>query len=53
MTRSAALCGYVIEHGRIELEGSAAGLLADSRVRKAYLGEAAVSSPSVAPTLAG
>ncbi|GAC1654556.1 MAG: ABC transporter ATP-binding protein [Gemmatimonadaceae bacterium] len=32
---------YVIEHGRIEIEGSAAALKADPRVRAAYLGEGA------------
>ena len=31
--------GYVMESGRITLADSAAGLLADSRVRQAYLGE--------------
>jgi len=30
--------GYVLEAGRITVEGSAADLLADERVRKAYLG---------------
>jgi branched-chain amino acid transport system ATP-binding protein len=30
--------GYVIENGRIALEGSAAALLGDPRVREAYLG---------------
>jgi branched-chain amino acid transport system ATP-binding protein len=33
--------GYVIEHGRIELEGPAAQLRDDPRVRAAYLGEGA------------
>lgn len=33
--------GYVIEHGRIELEGAAHALKSDPRVRAAYLGEAA------------
>jgi len=33
--------GYVIEHGRIELEGPAATLESDPRVRAAYLGESA------------
>ena len=33
--------GYVIEHGRIELEGPAATLMTDPRVRAAYLGEGA------------
>ena len=33
--------GYVIEHGRIELEGPAADLQNDPRVRAAYLGESA------------
>jgi branched-chain amino acid transport system ATP-binding protein len=32
---------YVIEHGRIELEGPARSLRNDPRVRAAYLGEAA------------
>ncbi|HOX31410.1 MAG TPA: ABC transporter ATP-binding protein [Spirochaetales bacterium] len=32
--------GYVLETGRITLQGSGAELLADDRVRKAYLGEA-------------
>jgi branched-chain amino acid transport system ATP-binding protein len=31
--------GYVMESGRITLADSAAGLLADPRVRQAYLGE--------------
>jgi branched-chain amino acid transport system ATP-binding protein len=31
--------GYVIEHGRIEVEGPAATLRTDPRVRAAYLGE--------------
>ena len=30
--------GYVLENGRIELSGSGPGLLADDRVRQAYLG---------------
>jgi branched-chain amino acid transport system ATP-binding protein len=30
--------GYVIEYGRIEVEGPAATLRTDSRVRAAYLG---------------
>ncbi|HKB92551.1 MAG TPA: ABC transporter ATP-binding protein [Opitutaceae bacterium] len=30
--------GYVIEHGRIEIEGPASELLADPRVQNAYLG---------------
>ena len=34
--------GYVIEHGRIELEGPAAELQNDPRVRAAYLGESSV-----------
>ncbi len=33
-----AVRGYVLENGRIVLEGSGADLLADDRVRKAYLG---------------
>jgi branched-chain amino acid transport system ATP-binding protein len=32
---------YVIEHGKIELEGPAASLRDDPRVRAAYLGEGA------------
>jgi branched-chain amino acid transport system ATP-binding protein len=32
---------YVIEHGKIELEGPAKALRDDPRVREAYLGEAA------------
>ncbi|MFQ3547591.1 MAG: ABC transporter ATP-binding protein, partial [Termitinemataceae bacterium] len=32
--------GYVLETGRITLSGSGKDLLADDRVRKAYLGEA-------------
>jgi branched-chain amino acid transport system ATP-binding protein len=32
--------GYVLETGRITLQGSGQELLADDRVRKAYLGEA-------------
>jgi branched-chain amino acid transport system ATP-binding protein len=32
---------YVIEHGRIELEGPARSLRNDPRVRAAYLGEVA------------
>jgi branched-chain amino acid transport system ATP-binding protein len=36
----AADYGYVLETGRISLEGPGAELLADDRVRKAYLGEA-------------
>ncbi|GAC1446852.1 MAG: ABC transporter ATP-binding protein [Pyrinomonadaceae bacterium] len=35
--------GYVIEHGRIEIEGAADALLSDSRVRAAYLGENAAA----------
>lgn len=31
--------GYVIEHGRIEIEGPARELLADARVQRAYLGQ--------------
>ena len=31
--------GYVLETGRIALTGPASQLLADERVRKAYLGE--------------
>ena len=31
--------GYVMETGKIALQGSAADLLRDERVRKAYLGE--------------
>ncbi|RKH82769.1 hypothetical protein D7Y13_42855 [Corallococcus praedator] len=30
--------GYVLENGRIELEGPAADLLTNDRVRQAYLG---------------
>ena len=30
--------GYVLENGRIVLEGSGAELLADQRLKKAYLG---------------
>ena len=30
--------GYVLENGRLVLEGGSAGLLADPRVKKAYLG---------------
>ncbi|MFI5336967.1 MAG: ABC transporter ATP-binding protein [Opitutales bacterium] len=33
--------GYVIEHGRIEIEGPARELLADPRVQRAYLGHGA------------
>ncbi len=33
--------GYVIEHGKIEIEGSAESLRNDPRVKAAYLGEAA------------
>lgn len=36
----AAHYGYVLETGRITLQGPGAELLADDRVRKAYLGEA-------------
>jgi branched-chain amino acid transport system ATP-binding protein len=36
----AAHYGYVLETGRITLEGAGRELLADDRVRKAYLGEA-------------
>ena len=32
---------YVMESGRITLSGESAALLADSRVREAYLGEEA------------
>jgi branched-chain amino acid transport system ATP-binding protein len=35
---SAADRGYVIDHGRIVLEGSAAELAADKRVADTYLG---------------
>jgi branched-chain amino acid transport system ATP-binding protein len=35
--------GFVIEHGRIELEGPAAALRDDPRVRASYLGEAAAA----------
>ncbi len=40
--------GYVLENGRVVLADSAAGLLADDRVRQAYLGEdvAAVGDPA-------
>jgi branched-chain amino acid transport system ATP-binding protein len=34
--------GYVLETGRITLEGAGKDLLADDRVRSAYLGEAAI-----------
>jgi branched-chain amino acid transport system ATP-binding protein len=30
--------GYVLENGRIELEGAGADLLTNDRVRQAYLG---------------
>jgi branched-chain amino acid transport system ATP-binding protein len=33
--------GYVVQTGRIVLEGSAASLLADPAIRDAYLGQAA------------
>lgn len=36
--------GYVMETGAIVLEGPAAGLLSDARVREAYLGAAAADS---------
>jgi branched-chain amino acid transport system ATP-binding protein len=36
--------GYVIEHGRIELQGSAAALAQDPRVRASYLGQGAADS---------
>jgi len=36
--------GYVTEHGRVELEGNAHQLLADARVREAYLGAAIAST---------
>lgn len=38
--------GYVIESGRIKLKGTGAGLLADQRVRDAYLG----TSPAIDET---
>jgi ABC-type lipopolysaccharide export system ATPase subunit len=34
-----ARCGYVIETGRVVLEGAALTLLADERVRRVYWGE--------------
>jgi branched-chain amino acid transport system ATP-binding protein len=40
--------GFVIEHGRIELEGPAAELQRDPRVRAAYLGGGA-RKPDRAP----
>lgn len=36
--------GYVIEHGRIEVEGAASTLQTDPRVRAAYLGEGGVAA---------
>lgn len=36
--------GYVIEHGCIEIEGPAEQLLADPRIRAAYLGEGGAST---------
>jgi branched-chain amino acid transport system ATP-binding protein len=38
---SVADYGYVIEHGKIEIEGPAAELRADPRVQAAYLGHVA------------
>lgn len=37
-----AHCGYVLQTGRVVLEGPAEALLGDERVRDAYLGGAAV-----------
>ena len=39
MALSIANRGYVLETGRVVLEGSAAELLANPQVRAAYLGE--------------
>ena len=41
--------GYVLEAGQITIEGSAADLLADERVRKAYLGTRRSNSATLAP----
>ena len=40
MLQSLAVAGraYVMEHGRVALEGEAAALLSDSRLKAAYLG---------------
>jgi branched-chain amino acid transport system ATP-binding protein len=40
MALSIARRGYVLETGRIALEGSAGDLAEDPEVRRAYLGEA-------------
>jgi ABC-type branched-subunit amino acid transport system ATPase component len=37
--------GYVLETGRVSAEGSSAELLSDTRIRQAYLGDAALDSP--------
>jgi branched-chain amino acid transport system ATP-binding protein len=39
MALSVSKRGYVLEEGKVTLEGSAADLLREEKVRQAYLGE--------------
>ncbi|MNR67930.1 High-affinity branched-chain amino acid transport ATP-binding protein LivF [compost metagenome] len=41
---SVASRGYVLENGQVVLEGSAAELGANDRVREAYLGHSAIAA---------
>jgi branched-chain amino acid transport system ATP-binding protein len=43
MALSVARRGYVLEDGKVALEGLATDLLREEKVRQAYLGEKAVS----------
>jgi branched-chain amino acid transport system ATP-binding protein len=41
--------GYVLQNGRLVLQGAAAEILADSSMREAYLGRAAAGAATTAP----
>jgi branched-chain amino acid transport system ATP-binding protein len=43
--------GYVLELGRIALEGPAAALAADERITRLYLGQALPAKPAGAPAI--